>query len=151
LVLEAVGLGLVVSLLFSEFFGLAAGGMVVPGYVALEIDNPLRLAGTLAAALATFGLMRFMSGFIFLYGRRRLVLTILVGFLFGGLLRRFGMVRVAGLEFEMQAIGYIIPGLISTWMEKQGALPTLCSLVIAASLVRLLLIVISGGELVLVP
>jgi poly-gamma-glutamate biosynthesis protein PgsC/CapC len=150
LVLEAIGLGLVVSLLFSEFFGLAAGGMVVPGYVALQMDNPLKLAGTLLAALATYGLMRFLSGFIFLYGRRRLVLTILVGFLFGALLRRFGAIRVAGAELQMQAIGFIIPGLISTWMEKQGVLPTLCSLLIAAALVRLLLIVISGGATVLI-
>ena len=30
----SVGIGLAVSLLFSELFGLAAGGMVVPGYVA---------------------------------------------------------------------------------------------------------------------
>src|SRR6267143_394130 len=32
---QAVGLGLVISLIFSETLGLAAGGMVVPGYVAL--------------------------------------------------------------------------------------------------------------------
>ena len=43
---EAIGLGLVISLMFSETLGLAAGGMVVPGYLALLIHEPLRIIGT---------------------------------------------------------------------------------------------------------
>jgi len=35
--------GLVISLIFSETLGLAAGGMVVPGYLALMIHEPLRI------------------------------------------------------------------------------------------------------------
>ena len=47
---QAIGLGLVVSLIFSETLGLAAGGMVVPGYLALMIHEPLRTAGTVVCA-----------------------------------------------------------------------------------------------------
>ncbi len=35
----SIGLGLAVSLLFVELFGVAVGGMVVPGYVALYMDS----------------------------------------------------------------------------------------------------------------
>lgn len=35
------GIGLVISLLFVEFLGLAAGGLVVPRYNALFWDRPL--------------------------------------------------------------------------------------------------------------
>jgi hypothetical protein len=43
IVIQAIGIGLVLSLIFSETLGLAAGGMVVPGYVALMIHHPLRM------------------------------------------------------------------------------------------------------------
>ena len=38
--------GLLVSLLFTELFGLAAGGMVVPGYIALYMTDPLSVVAT---------------------------------------------------------------------------------------------------------
>ena len=55
LVQISIGLGLVVSLAFSEFLGLAAGGMVVPGYFALGLGDPARVAMTLVVALLTAG------------------------------------------------------------------------------------------------
>ena len=51
--IEAIGLGLLISLFFSETLGLAAGGMVVPGYVALMLHHPLRILGTVGVSLAT--------------------------------------------------------------------------------------------------
>ena len=38
-IMQAIGIGLVLSLIFSETLGLAAGGMVVPGYAALMIQD----------------------------------------------------------------------------------------------------------------
>ena len=40
MIYQSIGLGLVVSLVFSEILGLAAGGLVVPGYIALYLDQP---------------------------------------------------------------------------------------------------------------
>ena len=37
----SVGIGLAISLLFTEMFGIAAGGMIVPGYIALHLTKPL--------------------------------------------------------------------------------------------------------------
>ncbi len=54
LVLRSIGLGLALSLAFSETLGLAAGGMVVPGYMALMIHHPLRIVGTILVSLATY-------------------------------------------------------------------------------------------------
>ncbi|HPF70070.1 MAG TPA: poly-gamma-glutamate biosynthesis protein PgsC/CapC, partial [Candidatus Krumholzibacteria bacterium] len=39
------------SLVFSEILGLAAGGLVVPGYIALYLDQPLRVLSTILVAL----------------------------------------------------------------------------------------------------
>ena len=53
IIAEAIGLGLVASLLFTEAVGFAAGGFVVPGYIALYLDQPMRVVGTLLAAFIT--------------------------------------------------------------------------------------------------
>lgn len=144
---QAIGLGLVLSLVFAEVFGLAAGGMVVPGYVALQIHRPMQVLSTLAVSYASYLLVRFFSNFMFIYGKRRLVLTLLIGFLLGSFSRRFVDVRLFNLSLDLQAIGFIIPGLIANWMERQGVWQTICVLLVAAVWVRLALILITGGVL----
>lgn len=151
MVLESIGLGLVISLVFSELFGLVAGGLVVPGYVALYLDRPLALVSTLVASLVTLGVIKFLSYFVFIFGRRRMVLTIIVGFMAGWAMRSFPGPRIAFLPLDLAPIGYIIPGLVGVHMDKQGILHTLTTLVIASVLVRLILIIVSGGSFFGVP
>ncbi|MCU0611393.1 MAG: poly-gamma-glutamate biosynthesis protein PgsC [Candidatus Eisenbacteria bacterium] len=146
MVLESIGLGLVISLVFSELFGLVAGGLVVPGYVALYLDKPLALASTLIGSFATLGAVKFLSYFMFIFGRRRMVLTIIIGFLAGWGLRSFSGPTVADLPLDLAPVGYIVPGLVGMHMDKQGILHTLTTLVIAAVLVRLILVLVSGGS-----
>lgn len=144
-----MGIGLVLSLIFSETLGLAAGGMVVPGYVALMIHHPLRIVGTVLVSLMTFLTMKYLSNYMFIYGRRRVVLVILVGFLFGWLSREVLVIQTNAVTLELQTIGLIIPGLIANWMEKQGVVKTITTMIIAAVFIRLLLMIITGGEVFL--
>jgi len=150
LILRSVGLGLVLSLIFSETLGLAAGGMVVPGYMALMIHHPLRIAGTVVVSLATFLTVKFLSNYMFIYGRRRTVVVILIGFAFGWLSRDFLVIHTSSAwAIEMQTIGLIIPGLIANWMERQGVVETISTMLIAAIVIRLLLMILSGGQVTL--
>jgi gamma-polyglutamate biosynthesis protein CapC len=149
LIIQAVGLGLVISLVFSETLGLAAGGMVVPGYMALMIHQPGRIVGTILVALATLGALKIVSSFAFVYGRRRIVFTILLGFVFGWLSRDLLVLRLESLHLEFQTIGLILPGLIANWMERQGVIPTISMMIIAAVFIRLLLMILSGGDVAL--
>lgn len=48
---------------------------------------------------------------------------------------------------EMQVIGYIIPGLMAIWYDRQGIIQTLSTLCIVSIVVRLLLILILGDDL----
>jgi poly-gamma-glutamate biosynthesis protein PgsC/CapC len=147
--MQSVGLGLVVSLVFSETLGLAAGGMVVPGYMALMIHDPGRIAGTIGVSLLTYYTIMLLSNYMFIYGRRRTVMIIIVGFLYGWLSRHFLVFGfTGGISLEFQAIGFIIPGLIANWMERQGIIQTLTTMIVAAVFVRLLLMIISGGEVI---
>ena len=144
---EAIGLGLVISLMFSETLGLAAGGMVVPGYLALLIHEPLRIIGTVLVSLVTFGTLKILSRYVLIYGRRRIVVTVLLGFTFGALSRLLAF-RPSGVALDLSTIGYVLPGLIANWMERQGVLPTLFVMTSTAVLVRLMLMLLSGGSLI---
>ena len=152
MIYQSIGLGLVVSLVFSEILGLAAGGLVVPGYIALYLDQPLRILGTILASLLTYGVVRLLSNVILLYGRRTLVFCVLAGYLFGYLTRYllvFNAMLGVGLDVAvLQAVGYIIPGLIAYWMLRQGVVETLCTMFMAAFIVRLALVVAHGGRLI---
>ncbi len=149
LILRSIGLGLVLSLAFSETLGLAAGGMVVPGYVALMLHHPLRIVGTVLVALATFFTMKFLSNYLFIYGRRRTVAVILIGFAFGWLSRQLLVIKATDVTIELETIGFIIPGLIANWMERQGVVETISVMTVASILVRLLLMILSNGQLTL--
>lgn len=149
----AIAVGLVVSLIFSETFGLAAGGMIVPGYLALNLHRPMWVVGTLLAALITFALVRLISKGVIVYGRRRVVLAVLVGFCVGAAMRTAAAWLAvdsfaASGEPLFNVIGYIIPGLIALWMDRQGTVETLCPVVTSAVVVRLVLIV-AGLEVIL--
>src|SRR5437867_465874 len=145
---QAIGLGLVISLIFSETLGLAAGGMVVPGYLALMIHEPLRIVGTIVTALLTLGAVKLLSRYTLIYGRRRIVVAVLIGFVFGAMSRDLLLFKLRGLPLDLRTIGYVIPGLIANWMERQGVIQTLCVMTTTAVLVRLLLMLLNGGNLI---
>ena len=152
MIFQSIGLGLVVSLVFSEILGLAAGGLVVPGYIALYMDQPLRILGTVLASLVTYGFIRLVGRFVLLYGRRTMVFSVLAGFLFGYLTRHilvFNEAMQLGVDTSViQSIGYIIPGLIAYWMMRQGVVETLCTMIMASFIVRLALVTAYGGKLI---
>jgi gamma-polyglutamate biosynthesis protein CapC len=139
----SIGIGLLVSLLFSEFFGLVAGGMIVPGYLALYIHQPIKILVSLTLSILTFLITRILSQTIILYGKRRTVLMILIGFLLG-----LGTSYFFDSIDSMQPIGFIIPGLIAIWMDRQGILDTIATLIIASIFVRLILLLFMGEELI---
>ena len=147
IVQAAVGMGVIVSLMFSELLGASAGGIVVPGYIALYLDRPLQILGTLVISLLTWAIIRIIGNFTLLFGKRRMVLSILIGFILGWLSRILVVQDITIHQLQMQSIGYIIPGLIANWFERQGFWKTVSSMGIAAIVVRLALMVIFNGEL----
>jgi len=146
-VVTAIAIGLVVSLIFSETLGLAAGGMVVPGYFALSLRDPVSVVLTLGLGFAACMIVRFLGNFMILFGRRRTVLIILIGFLLGWFFRQFMVFDLFGETVILSAIGFIIPGLVGMWIDRQGLTETTTTLIASGVLVRLILIVIYGGEM----
>ena len=71
MIYQAIGIGIVASFAFYEMVGLSPGGIVVPGYIALFLNQPPRILITLAVALLTYFLVKMLSNYIIIYGRRR--------------------------------------------------------------------------------
>ncbi len=151
----AIAVGLIVSLLSSELLGLAAGGMVVPGYVALFLHKPVSIALTIVAALATYGCVAAISRVTIVYGKRRTLLMILFGFLIGAAIRAIPLSWPASQAASgtvgangFSVIGFIIPGLLAIWIDRQGLVETLSALLTTAVVVRLVLILFAVEILV---
>jgi poly-gamma-glutamate biosynthesis protein PgsC/CapC len=143
----AVTIGLFISLLSYEFFGLAAGGIVVPGYIALQLSQPFRLGGTFIVSIITFLMIKGIGKYTFLYGRRQMVISLIIGCLLANLSRQFFYFPLESSTLELKAIGWVIPGLVAHWYAKQGIIRTLSVLMITSVLVRLLVILLFNGDL----
>lgn len=141
----AIALGIAVSLLITEVVGVSAAGLVVPGYLALHFDQPGRLAATFSVALATWALVRFgFARLVVLYGRRRLAVAVLAGFLLNVLFDRV-LLAVPPQPVDARVIGYIVPGLIANEAFSQGVVPTVAVTLLVAVVVRLLLFLVLAG------
>ena len=132
-----IGVGLAISLLYSELFGVTPGGIIVPGYLALAIPEPFNVALTLGVALLTFFVVRVLSTIAIVYGRRRTVLSILIGFLLGALARAAVGAGTPLAPFELDVVGYVVPGLLAIWIDRQGVVVTITSAITASIATRL--------------
>ena len=131
---EIVLIGVAVSLLFSEFTGLSPAGLVVPGYIALSLQSPIRVAYTLAIALLAWASARLLNRWMILYGRRRFTVLILLTYVLNALIVGSGI-----LPFDPGMIGAVIPGIIANEFEKQGITKSLLSLSVVVGILVLVM------------
>ena len=138
-----IGIGMVLSVFLTETLGVTAGGIIVPGYIAMNLENPERLVITFGISIITFLLIKLLSRYIMVYGKRRLVLALLIGFLLGYLTRSENNLVSSLTELDFVVIGNIIPGLIANWMDRQGVLRTICTVLITAGITKLIIMTVS--------
>ena len=125
---EITFVGLLLSLLFTGLTGIYPGGIIVPSYLVLFVNQPARVSGTLIAALLTLFVYRVTSQHLILFGRRRFVFLILIGGFWALLwIQLFPALFPLALEFRV--IGWVIPGLIAGHFDRQGVTVTTASLV----------------------
>ena len=140
-----IGIGMVLSLFATETLGVTAGGLIVPGYIALNIDDPTRIIMTFGVSIITFLIVKFLGNFILIYGKRRLVFTLLLGFLLGYLTHFLSseFINSKIRSEDLVVIGNIIPGLIANWMDRQGVLRTMSVVMIIASITQLIILTLT--------
>ncbi|TEU06557.1 MAG: poly-gamma-glutamate biosynthesis protein PgsC [Candidatus Aminicenantes bacterium] len=142
MVFETLLIGLVIAVLYVEILDIYPGGIIVPAYMALYYDQPLRILATILVAFLSLYSYKFLSRFLILFGKRRFVMLVLLGAVWAQvwflLLPHFFSDPIG-----LKAIGWLIPGLLANNLEKQKIVPTLASMLIVSTityfLVRLLL------------
>ena len=141
----SIGLGIILSLVLSEALGVTAGGIIVPGYISLFLDQPVQVVSTFLVAILVWLIIKGLSKVMFLYGKRRIVLALILGFLFGYLSRTI-YIDTESIK-SVAVIGNIIPGLIANWMDRQGVVRTVSVVLLTAVIVKLLVIILFGGTI----
>jgi len=131
--LETLVIGLILALLWAELTDISPGGLIVPGYFALYMGEPWRIAATLVIALASLAAYKALAGRLILFGRRRFVLLVLLG----AVLSEIWLLAAPSLfaaPAGLRAVGLIIPGILASSLARQRPLPTLASLLAVSTL-----------------
>ena len=139
----SIGLGIFLSLILSESLGVTAGGIIVPGYIALYLHQPMQVVVTFLVAILVWAIIQGMGSVMFLYGKRRIVLALILGFFFGYISRNF--LYLSEDIGSVAVIGNIIPGLIANWMDRQGIIRTLSVVLLTSVMVKLCVMILFGG------
>ena len=141
----AICIGIVLSLISIEFIGLAAGGIIVPGYIALQLGSPERLIGLILVVIGTVFLLKCIGKFTFLFGRRQMVVSLLIGTILSIIAHSYLHLGTTD-QSDISPIGWVLPGLIAHWSAKQGLIRTLSMLTIMSVIIRFTIILITQGS-----
>jgi poly-gamma-glutamate biosynthesis protein PgsC/CapC len=128
---ETILVGLVVAVIYVEVLEIYPGGIIVPGYIALYLDQPLRVLATVLIAFVSLLTYRLVSRHLILFGKRRFVKLVLLGALWAALWQ-LAVPHLSPEPVGLRAVGWLIPGLLANNLEKQRILPTLASLATVA-------------------
>ena len=125
---QVILLSVIISLLYT--------GLIISGYLALNLQNPTRLAYTLLSAAAAVAVCRLLAKAVILYGRRRFALMLLLTFFFS-----WGA-EALGLSVPM--IGVVLPGLLAREFDRQGFVSTGLSLIVTTGATVLCMLALGG-------
>ena len=135
---QAIGLSIILGFLSTELLGIFTGGLISAGYLAFFLEQPYRILSTLLLSLVVYGQTRLIGRVVILYGRRRFMLTVILGILLGWLYESQSY-YISGISQDLRIIGYIIPGLVANDMCKQGIWRTVLMILVCTLLIRLIL------------
>lgn len=139
---ETFLIGIVVAVLYVEIMDVYPGGIIVPAYFAMFLDQPAKLLLTLLVASLGLVSYRVLSRYLILFGKRRFVILILLG-IFWAQLFNLVLPHMFSSSLDLRAIGWIIPGLLANNLERQRIIPTVASLVTVAVITYFLVRLVS--------
>ena len=120
-------LGVLLAIIFYELTDISPGGIIVPGLLAMYYMNPIRILYTVGIALITYLIVKLISRYLIIFGKRRFVLMIIIGLVLNLILDLcLGAFNLSSLGLSL--IGYTISGIIANETYKQGVVRTIPSL-----------------------
>jgi gamma-polyglutamate biosynthesis protein CapC len=135
--------GVILSLLYAERTGVIPAGMVVPGYLALVLDQMLFMGAIFIISFLTYVVVHFgISKVLILYGRRRFVAMLGIGVVLKLVFDAFYPAMPFEV-YEFRGIGVIVPGLIANSIARQGVPHTVISTLLLSGLTFLIVFAIN--------
>ena len=120
-------LGVLLAIIFYELTDISPGGIIVPGLLAMYYMNPIRILYTVGIALIAYLIVKLISRYLIIFGKRRFVLMIIIGLVLNLILDLcLGAFNLSSLGLSL--IGYTISGIIANETYKQGVVRTIPSL-----------------------
>lgn len=138
----AIIIGLCLSLFIEIKLGVSPGGLIVPSYLALVLDNPALIINIFLTAILTYLILKYIvSRFLLIYGKRRFIACVMLALLIKfGLSILFPLIPFSVLAFS--GIGVVASGILANTFFRQGIVLTSAASLIASSCVFLLLNVV---------
>jgi len=142
-------LGIVVSTIIYKRTGLTLGGVIVCGYLALFVGQPIHIVVTLIISYFTYQVVyKILQKRYMLNGRSLFEVEILVGLVFQVLwltiIKLFGIINI-DLTI-LYGIGFVLPGVVSHDMGRQGPKNTIGSILLGVFIVSLIIFPLSAIE-----
>ena len=142
-------LGIVIVTLIYKQTGMTMGGVIVPGYLALFVTEPFHILSTLGiAVLAYFIVHNWIKRRYMLNGRRLFEIEILVALVlqinWNALMLLFK--QFAPDSVLLYGIGFVVPGLITHEIGRQGVRRTLYSTLFGALIIFLIIMPLAALE-----
>ncbi|MGI6781643.1 MAG: poly-gamma-glutamate biosynthesis protein PgsC [Acholeplasmataceae bacterium] len=139
--MEIIIIGILLSIIFYELTGISPGGIIVPGILVLYINQVDRLIYTVAISLITVMVVRLLSIYVLIYGKRRFAIMILIS-VFLHIVISFILKSLSISLFNVSIIGVTISGLIANEMYKQKIRKTLPAMIIVVTLLHMITLII---------
>lgn len=137
---EIIFLGIIISIIYYELTDISPGGIIVPGVMVFYINQPERMLYTVLIAVVTYYIIKLLSHYLIIFGKRKYSLTLLVA-----IILNLVFIKIIGLLpflMDVSLIGYIIPGIISNDFSKQGITKTVFSLGIVVIILKLIMLML---------
>lgn len=136
MVINSIIVGLILAIIFYEVTHLTPGGLIVPGLLAMYLQRWDWILATIVIAIITYGIIRFLSRYVLLFGKRKFVLAILISLVLSYLLS-FITSYIPFSWANISIIGYTIAGIIASNIDRQGLVKTIPALGIVLLMTQL--------------
>ncbi len=133
-------IGILISIIFYELTDVSPGGIIVPGLLVTYINSIERVIFTVIIAFLTFLIVKLLSKYVLVFGKRRFALMIIVS-IFLSIIFELITHALSGYLLSVSIVGYTIAGLIANDFYKQGVKKTLPALAICVCLLELIVII----------
>ena len=121
----AIIIGTLISLLVDELFGIQCGGLIVPGYLAMVIDDIPCILLVFAISFIVYVIVNYvLPKFMILFGKRKFAVTLLLGIFLKLVVELlFPVFPFATVAFR--GVGAITPSLLANTYSRQSILYTI--------------------------